>query len=128
MKKKRLFLGTLVMGLALTVVLAGCEKDPAKALQGTWVMELGQYNISGPASVEWEFLGNDVSMNALLYDGTSEQQGSGQFSVSGDMLTLSFTGFEEHKSFPYTLEGNTLTITGIYDFPLILQKKNSKEK
>jgi hypothetical protein len=125
MKKKSLFLGMLAMGLALTVVLSGCEKDPVKALQGTWVIDQRADSGLKAEALEFVFRGNDFLINELG-NGVSNQVSSGQFSVTGDRLTLPQNG--KTFSCTYALEGNTLTITGFENHPLIFQKKNAKEK
>jgi hypothetical protein len=122
---ERPFLVLIGTILIVGLVLVGCEKSPAKALQGTWEAE------SGPGMVEWQFRGNDYSEKIFLGD-TLVAEVSGQFSIAGDRLTFSSTDADNSDvSLLYTLEGNTLTFIGFDDdprvaIPLIYQKKGAK--
>jgi hypothetical protein len=123
MKRNRFFVSApavllaVALAAAASLALAGCKKDPVKAVQGTWV---GWWERDPTEKAEVTVQGNEFWVRI-----DDNEMGPITFSLTGDEGTISYEG--QTLSGSYTLKGDTLTIhTSIWeqtDDTAILQKQ-----
>ena len=100
--------------IAAVIGLASCEKDPSKAIIGTWEATTVEMTIEG---MKMEM---DITEFGTAMEITFNDNGTGAIieTLEGDSVNMDFT---------YSMEGNTLTIEAegdVAEIPVTIEKKN----
>ena len=100
--------------IAAVIGLASCEKDPSKAIIGTWEATTVEMTIEG---MKMEM---DITEFGTAMEITFNDNGTGTIieTLEGDSVNMDFT---------YSMEGNTLTIEAegdVAEIPVTIEKKN----
>ena len=104
--------------IAAVIGLASCEKDPSKAIIGTWEATTVEMTIEGmKMEMDIAEMGTNLSFT-FRKDGTGvvsfAEEGVSEdieltYSATETMLTVTIQG--DTESFPYSIDGTDMTIT-----------------
>jgi hypothetical protein len=108
---KRIFILTVLMAV---LGLTSCEKEPSKAIIGSWEATTVEMTMEG---IKMEM---DITEFGTAMEITFNDNGTGTIieTLEGDSVNMDFT---------YSMEGNTLTIEAegeVAEIPVTIEKKN----
>ena len=112
---KRFFILTALLAI---LGLSSCEKEPSKAIVGTWKATTAEMSIGGikmevditemGGNIEFTFK-KDGTGHATLSNDEVNETANLTYSVAGNMLTITVDG--ETHAFPFSIEENHMTLT-----------------
>ena len=118
---KHIIMKKLIIALAAiaaVIGLASCEKEPSKAIIGTWEATTVEMTIEGMkmemdieemgANLSFTFKKDGTGVASFAVDGETENEDF-TYTATDTMLTMDIDG--DTESFPYSIEGNNMTIT-----------------
>lgn len=118
---KHIIMKKLIIALAAiaaVIGLASCEKDPSKAIIGTWEATTVEMTIEGMkmemdiaemgTNVSFTFRKDGTGVASFTEEGVSEDIEL-TYSATETMLTVTIQG--DTESFPYSVDGTDMTIT-----------------
>ena len=98
--------------------LTSCEKEPSKAIIGTWEATTVEMTIENTkmemdieemgANISFTFKKDGTGVASFAKDGETENEDF-TYTATDTMLTMDSDG--DTESFPYSIEGNNMTIT-----------------
>lgn len=104
--------------IAAVIGLASCEKDPSKAIIGTWEATTVEMTIEGMkmemdiaemgTNLSFTFRKDGTGVASFAEEGVSEDIEL-TYSATETMLTVTIQG--DTESFPYSIDGTDMTIT-----------------